>query len=302
MTTWYRAEDRVSAHADDVTERHGPRASVDLRSRGALLCLAWVTCQMACKTATQADKPAALDPAPEAAIATAPTANRGEPMPELPPGIHQQTVSGVDGATLRYTILVPDGYSRATPAPLIVMLHYAGTVTPFYGRGMIDGLAQPAFAPLHAIVIAPDSLGGDWTTAQNGAAVVWLTRAIMKRYAVDPGKVVLSGYSMGGIGTWYIGSKNQDLFTAAIPVASAPAGDPSWTIPLYVIHSRDDHVLPIGPVRDEVARLKAAGAHVEWRELTGPTHYDTSAFIPAVTDAGRWLAQSWSGAGIGARP
>lgn len=48
----------------------------------------------------------------------------------------------------------------------------------------------------------PDSLGGDWTTAQNGAAVVWLTRAIMKRYAVDPGKVVLSGYSMGGVGTW----------------------------------------------------------------------------------------------------
>ena len=203
----------------------------------------------------------------------------------------------MDSALIRYTILVPEGYTRTTPAPLVVMLHYGGEVTPFYGRGMIDGLAAPAFQALRAVVISPDSLGGAWTTEQNHAAVIWLARAVMQRYAIDPKKVVLSGYSMGGIGTWFIGSKNQDLFTAAIPIASAPAGGSDWRIPLYVIHSRDDEILPIAPVRDHVTKLKAGGARVEWRELGGLTHYQTDTYAPALREAARWLEQAWSGAG-----
>lgn len=219
-------------------------------------------------------------------------------MSELPPGIHTQTFLMGD-TTVRYTILVPEGYSRAAPAPLIVMLHYGGydgDVPPSYGRGMIEGLAQPAFRSLRAIIIAPDAVVGDWTTAENDAAVTSLTRAIMSHYAVDPAKVVLSGYSMGGIGTWHIADKHQDLFTAAIPIASAPGGDAAWTIPLYVIHSRDDEVLPIAPVRDHVNRLKAAGARIEWRELAGLTHYNTGAFAPALTDAAGWLERAWRSA------
>lgn len=218
-------------------------------------------------------------------------------VPELPPGTHQQTIRGPDGTAIQYTISVPAGYSRATPVPLIVVLHYGGEVTPFYGRGMIDGFAEPGFRALHAILVAPDSLGGDWTTEQNGTAVPWLTRAVMKSYAVDPKKVVLSGYSMGGIGTWFIGARNQDLFTAAIPVASAPAGESDWKIPLYVIHSRDDEILPIAPIRDHVGKLRAGGARIEWRELGGLTHYETGAYAPILKEAASWLEQGWSGAG-----
>jgi predicted peptidase len=197
---------------------------------------------------------------------------------------------------MRYTISVPAGYSRAAPAPLIVVLHYGGEVTPFYGRGLVEHLAEPAFRSLHPILVAPDSLHGDWTTAENSAAVVWLTRAVMKSYAVDPRKVALTGYSMGGIGTWFIGARNQGLFTAAIPVASQPSDDADWKIPLYVIHSREDEVLPIAPTRDYVQKLRVGGTRIEWRELGGLTHYQTSAYVPALTEASSWLAQVWSGA------
>jgi predicted peptidase len=93
---------------------------------------------------------------------------------------------------------------------------------------------------------------------------------------------------MGGIGTWHIVNKHQNLFTAAIPIASEPAGDTAWTIRLYVIHSRDDEILPIAPVRDHVNRLKAAGARIEWRELAGITHYSMGACAPALADAASW--------------
>jgi predicted peptidase len=262
---------------------------------GTLVCFMLV----ACKPTTHEDPHPAVASIPDVPAASSPRAatrsSAGDSMSELPSGIHTQTFLLGD-TTVRYTILVPEGYSRAVPAPLIVMLHYGGydgDVPPFYGRGMIEHLAQRAFRSLRAIIISPDAVVGDWTTAENDAAVTSLTRAVMSHYAVDPAKVVLSGYSMGGIGTWHIGNKHQDLFTAAIPIASAPAGDAAWTIPLYVIHSRDDDVLPIAPVRDHVNRLRAAGARIEWRELAGLTHYNTGAFAPALADAASWLEQAW---------
>jgi predicted peptidase len=216
-------------------------------------------------------------------------------IPTLPAGLHSETVQRSDGTTLRYTISVPVDDAKPAGRPLIVMLHYAGEVTPFYGKGMIVGLGRPAFVELQPILLAPDSLGGDWTTDDNEAAVVWLTRAVMATYRVDPRRVVLSGYSMGGMGTWFIGARHQDLFTAAIPVASAPVDDSDWKIPLYVIHSQDDDILPIAPVSAHVDKLKARGARIEWRPLRGPTHYDVSAFVPALRDASTWLAQLWAG-------
>jgi predicted peptidase len=216
-------------------------------------------------------------------------------IPHLPPGVHSETVQRSDGTTLRYTISVPVSDAKTASEPLIVMLHYGGEVTPFYGKGMIVGLGGPAFGELQPILLAPDSLGGDWTTDDNEAAVVWLTRAVMATYRIDPRKVVLSGYSMGGMGTWFIGAKHQNLFTAAVPIASAPVDDSDWTIPLYVIHSHDDEILPIAPVRAHVDKLKARGARIEWRPLRGPTHHDVSAYVPALRDASTWLAQLWAG-------
>ncbi len=288
-----------------MAARHGPiiRCCAFRRRRhvGLFVCLMLAACKPSARDDTHPMPPlppgTSSSPTPHATA----SGDVADTVPELPPGTHQQTIRGPNGAAIQYTISVPAGYSRATPVPLIVVLHYGGEVTPFYGRGMIDGFAAPGFRALHAILVAPDSLGGDWTTEQNGTAVPWLTRAVMTSYAVDPKKVVLSGYSMGGIGTWFIGARNQDLFTAAIPVASAPAGESDWKIPLYVIHSRDDEILPIAPIRDHVGKLRAGGARIEWRELGGLTHYQTGAYAPTLREAASWLDQVWSGAGS-ARP
>src|SRR5262249_31087939 len=151
--------------------------------------------------------------------------------------------------------------------------------TPFYGRGLIDSLVGPAFAELDALIVAPDAQrDSSWTSERNEQVVVWLVRSVLKSYVVDPKRVVLTGYSMGGEGTWYIGSRHQDLFTAAIPVAGRPAGGLDWKIPVYAIHSRNDEVIPIGPAEQHVRKLKAKGAPVEWKAVTGLTHFETARY------------------------
>jgi predicted esterase len=104
------------------------------------------------------------------------------------------------------------------------------------------------------------------------------------------------------MGTWFIGARHQDLFTAAIPVASTPVDDSEWKVPLYVIHSHDDDVLPIAPVSAHVDKLKARGARVEWRPLRGPAHHDVSAYVPALREASIWLAQLWAGGEVPRAP
>jgi predicted peptidase len=215
-------------------------------------------------------------------------------LSRLAVGVHEQTASLPDGGTLRYTISIPQNYEPSSKVPLVVALHYGGDVTPFYGRGMINGLLKPALHDLGAMAIAPDSLGGDWRNPRNEQAVIWLTRSVMKSYAIDTRKVVVTGFSMGGQGAWYLGGRHQDLFTAVVPVAGEPAGGSlDWQIPVYVIHSQIDEIIPIGPTKRQVEQLKSKGVKIKLQALSNLTHYQTKQYAIPLGHAVAWLKQEW---------
>jgi predicted peptidase len=201
------------------------------------------------------------------------------------------------GETLRYGVSIPEGYDGKKPVPLIVALHYAGDVEPYYGKGMMDGLIQPGLKEAGAVIVAPDAQGGeDWTSERNEQTVIWLTRSVMKTYAIDPKKVLLTGFSMGGIGTWHIAGRHQDLFTAAIPIAGKPAAEGTeWKIPLYVVHSKNDDVLPYDPVEKHVKALKEKEVNVLLAPVEGLGHYETNAYAVPLSGAMGWLMQVWKG-------
>jgi len=211
-------------------------------------------------------------------------------------GKHQESVTLRSGQQLRFTISIPREPDGRESRPLLVILHYGGKVTPFYGGEVLDELVGPAFGNLGAILVAPDSLGGEWTTPDNEQAVVWLTKKVRDVYAVDPKRVALTGYSMGAAGTWFIAGRHAELFSAALPV-SGPAGDSRVEVlhtPLYVIHSARDEIFPVARTRAFVSALQTKGANVQWQELSDPTHYQVADFVPALTKAEPWLRAVWS--------
>jgi predicted peptidase len=217
-------------------------------------------------------------------------------LKRLSPGTHQQTadIPGLD--SVKYTIEVPAGYDGKTPVPLVVALHYGydgAKPSPYTGKGMIEAF-RPGLLGLNAIVIAPDALGGSWTDARNEQAVVWLTRSAMKTYAIDPKRVVITGFSLGGEGAWFMGSRHQDLFTGAIPVAAPVAGgDVTWKIPVYVIHSDKDEIVSHDSAKKHADAVKGKGAKLEFKTVNGLSHYKTSAYGPHVGDAVKWLQAEW---------
>jgi poly(3-hydroxybutyrate) depolymerase len=214
------------------------------------------------------------------------------PVPVLAPGIHQQTIAAPSG-TIRCTISVPQGYDGKKQVPLVLALHYAGEVTPFFGRGVLTELVEPGLHDLGAVILSPDALEQDWTTHRNEEAVLALVDGARKSYAIDPKKVLVTGYSMGGQGTWFFAGKYPDRFTGAIPVAGHPGSKREWHTPVYAIHSRRDEILALGPTQTRIDELKAQGVNARLVVLDGPSHYDVPRYAGPLRDAVPWLRDVW---------
>jgi predicted peptidase len=219
----------------------------------------------------------------------------GDP-PMLAPGLHELTLARAGEPGIGYAISIPPTYSPSTPAPLILALHFGigDRDSTGVGADLVKGLIGPAFAGLGAIILAPDSVRGNWTTSENEKAVSALLDMVMAHYAIDKKRVAVTGYSMGGTGSWHLAEKFPERFSAAIPIASRPpASAAGWRLPVLAIHSRDDQVVPFDPAAARIAELQKAGVNAKLIALTGIAHYDVAHFRDPLRQAVPWLREIW---------
>lgn len=216
--------------------------------------------------------------------------------PALTPGLHRLIFQRDDGPPISYAISIPANYSPSKPVPLILALHFGVGAGDAAGAGgdMVEILIGPALAQLGAIIVAPDSVRGNWSTPENEKAVNALLDMVLARYAIDKKKVAVTGYSMGGTGSWHFAKEFPQRFSAAIPIAGTPSESAAgWRLPVLAIHSRDDQVAPFGPTETRIAQLQKAGVNARLILLTGITHYETDRFQGALQQAVPWLREIW---------
>lgn len=216
--------------------------------------------------------------------------------PALAPGLHALSLTRTGEPAIHYTLYIPRGYSASTPVPLVLALHFGvrGGDATGAGGDVLQALVGPALTELGGIMLAPDSVRGDWSSPENEKAVSALLDEVEGRYAVDKKKVIVTGYSMGGAGSWHIAEKYPERFSAVIPVAGRPPASASgWKLPVLAIHSREDQVVPFGPAEARVMELQKAGVNAKMIALTGITHYETSRFRDALRQAIPWLREIW---------
>jgi predicted peptidase len=199
----------------------------------------------------------------------------------------------------RYVLSIPDSYDNGEPVPLVLVLHYAwpGTLPPYYGEDLLANIVRPALRDLGAILVAPDCLHGDWSNPESEAEVNHLLDVVGDECRVDRGKVIVTGYSLGGKGTWYMAARNQDRFAVAVPMAAIvprEATEVDWTIPLYVMHSSADEVVPIEPSISAVRQLRERGVEIEFVVLEGVNHFETGRYFRPLRDAVPWIRKALS--------
>lgn len=213
------------------------------------------------------------------------------------PGTHDLTTQTAAGESVQYTLRIPAQYDGQTQLPVILCLHFGGQATSFYGRTFLHLIPAPGLGDLPAFLAAPTTRSGDWT-GPEGEAVVWAAlQAVEQALPVDTNRRVVMGYSLGGIGAWHFATAFRDRFIAAIPIAGAPRRanpEVACGLPLYVIHSQADRILPIEDDEAAVKRLRELGAPVQFAALPEGDHFDYRLVIVELQQhVADWLQQIW---------
>jgi predicted peptidase len=213
------------------------------------------------------------------------------------PGIYEKILTLKSGLPLRYTLSIPAGFPGQQPVPLVMALHFGGTVTPWYSKGYLITLPEPALRELGAIIAAPDCPTQGWDNPTAETAILELLDLLKNNYNIDEKKILITGFSMGGIGTWHMAARHPQIFSAAVPISST-AGIETLKqikdIPLYVIHSRQDEIFPVKHVQEMVQILKDNGVSIQFEIIDGVSHYHTGGFVEPLRAAVSWIKDVWS--------
>jgi predicted peptidase len=197
-----------------------------------------------------------------------------------------------------YAVSVPAGYDPATPHPLILALHPGGAQGSYYGSRNMRTIFEPALRGLNAVVVAPDAPTRRWATDVSDRGVMALLNQILDEYTIDRARILVTGFSLGGRGTWFFATRHPDFFTGAIPIAGRPGDDPLDALggmPVHVIHSRADDVVPFGPAEEAARQLEEAGGTVAFTALDRVGHYAMGGYVRSLRDAGDWMLDQWNG-------
>jgi predicted peptidase len=213
------------------------------------------------------------------------------------PGIYNLTTDTAAGDTVQYTLRIPDAYDGQTALPVILCLHFGGEASDFYGRIFLELIPGPGLEEVPAFLVAPTTHTRDWATSVSESVAWAAVEEVERSLPVETGKRVVMGYSMGGRGTWHFAAAFRDRFVAAIPIAGRPGavdlkalGD----LPLYVIHSEADRVVPIEDALRAVQHLRDMKAPVTFAALPEGDHFDYRLVVDELDEVASWLEQIWS--------
>jgi len=193
-----------------------------------------------------------------------------------------------DGAQRPCVIYVPPDYTPDKAWPLIVFLHGFGERGNDGWKETLIGLPSeirhhPDRFP--CLVLMPqcpmDSFWGKWDNPLGKSlkdATPLIDVALKKTkemYHVDPNRMVLTGLSMGGFGTWQYGAKHTDEYAAFMPVCGGGFVKDAPALakrPVWAFHGGADDTVPVQRSREMVAAIKKAGGDVHYTEYKGVGH------------------------------
>jgi predicted esterase len=192
--------------------------------------------------------------------------------------------SALDGTLQPYTVRVPAGLAPGARVPLLVYLHGSGDDD----RGMLDR----SRAPEGWIQLAPRGRGtSNCYSADHAQDDLREALAdVLAHYPVDPRRVFLAGFSMGGYGVYRTALAQPGRFRGLAVFAGQPDLGPQWLgqghpdaldpaclaalkgETFLIIHGTEDRNCPFAKTEKLVAGLRAAGAQVTFRAEPGRGH------------------------------
>lgn len=208
------------------------------------------------------------------------------------PGIHDVELEADGGRRARFTLSLPE-QAPPGPRPCVLVLHYAGEPTPWYGRPLLETLVEPGLRALAPILVAPETLGGPWHLEENEAWVLALVDAVAAHYGADPHRHVAAGYSMGAMGVWHLLTHYPARFSAGVPISGFPNRDLDCAIPVRALHAPSDELFDYERLAALVEAAQSRGSPLSLLRVDATGHFDLQGFAAAIAALPAWLTGVW---------
>ena len=149
--------------------------------------------------------------------------------------------------------------------PLVVSLHGKSDNNENGKQvGFAESFAAAAnYAERPCLILAPlcyqpfGGTGGGWDDAPGAETLDLVQDLVKKLPVVDPDRVYVIGYSMGGFGTWHFLKSEPRLFAAGIPIAGYSSGVGKLrSMPIWAFHGAKDEVVTVDGARACANELK----------------------------------------------
>lgn len=199
-------------------------------------------------------------------------------------------LSPLDNTLQPYTIFVPENLESGRKYPALVFLHGSDSDD----QSIIKTrLAYPSLFPEKIFIVAPFGRGPSNAYTRDHAQedIRQAVADALLHYPIDPSRLVLAGFSMGGYGVYRTVYENPKMYAAAAVFSGHPAmggqyapggSHPDFLRPefrepwrgmnLAVIHGGRDRNCPVELTQELVKAMKAQGIPVHFFLDEGAGH------------------------------
>jgi pimeloyl-ACP methyl ester carboxylesterase len=196
----------------------------------------------------------------------------------------------------KYLTYLPERYYADSLQywPLIIYLHggsdRGSNLNKLYSSGIPDQIYRGRKFPF--IVVSPQCPEHLRWETENWFEPLY--REIVTKFRIDTNRIFLTGYSLGGAGTWYLAVKYPEIFAAIAPMTGFTSQNAFIdnhihnldNIPVWASHGKVDNVVPfeeteriVTKIGKENHQLKftadpVAGHWIHWSVYPGQDIYD----------------------------
>lgn len=205
-------------------------------------------------------------------------------------------------ASLGYRIRPASRSARPRSVPLVVFLHGLGDCGSDNVRQLRSVPAafceETMQSSYPCAILAPQCPEpGGWAQQLDADTdlldgILQMIDEVLADSRIDPNRIYLTGFSMGGLGSWDLAMRAPDRFAAVVPICGG--GDHSRAarlihVSLWAVHGADDSVVPVSESRTMIAAVETAGGNPRYLELPGVGHHCWDLVFREDSDVIAWM-------------
>lgn len=206
---------------------------------------------------------------------------------DVPTGLINLTRVADDGTQFPYALRVPEHYDAQRAYPLEFNLH-GGVNRPKIAAGESPWSERyESLSPPDSIVVVPVGWSDAYWWFDNQADnLPAILKSVKQRYNVDDNRVLMTGVSDGGTGSYFFAFMQPTEWAAFVPLIGSPGvlrnprGRVSHPIafdnlvgkPLYIVNSENDRLYPARIVLPHIENIKGAKADYQFTMIPNGGH------------------------------